>query len=90
MNILSDRINALSESQTISMAKMGRELAAKGYDVINLSFGEPDFPTPEPVKMAAHRAIDANFTKYTPNAGIPDLRRALVEERLRRKLAVKS
>ena len=53
MSALSNRINNLSESATIKMAKMGRELAAKGVDVISLSFGEPDFHTPEHIKEAA-------------------------------------
>ncbi|NCD72037.1 aminotransferase class I/II-fold pyridoxal phosphate-dependent enzyme [Mucilaginibacter sp. R11] len=60
------------------MAKMGRELAAKGVDVISLSFGEPDFHTPEYVKDAAKKAMDDNFTYYTPVAGYPDLRKAIV------------
>ncbi|GAB3916543.1 pyridoxal phosphate-dependent aminotransferase [Mucilaginibacter boryungensis] len=77
MSILSDRINNLAESATIKMAKMGRELAAKGVDVISLSFGEPDFHTPEHVKDAAKKAMDDNFTYYTPVAGYPDLRKAI-------------
>ncbi|TFF39338.1 pyridoxal phosphate-dependent aminotransferase [Mucilaginibacter psychrotolerans] len=60
------------------MAKMGRELAAKGVDVISLSFGEPDFHTPEHIKEAAKTAMDNNFTYYTPVAGYPDLRKAVV------------
>ncbi|WP_192901947.1 pyridoxal phosphate-dependent aminotransferase [Mucilaginibacter psychrotolerans] len=78
MSALSNRINNLSESQTIKMAKMGRELAAKGVDVISLSFGEPDFHTPEHIKEAAKTAMDNNFTYYTPVAGYPDLRKAVV------------
>ncbi len=80
MSILSDRINNLSESATIKMAKMGRELAAKGVDVISLSFGEPDFHTPEHIKAAAKTAMDKNFTYYTPVAGYPDLRKAVAEK----------
>lgn len=60
------------------MAKKGRELAAKGVDVINLSFGEPDFHTPNHIKEAAKRAIDENYTYYTPVAGYPELRKAIV------------
>ena len=75
--MLSDRINQLCESQTIKMAKMGRELAAKGIDVINLSFGEPDFHTPDFIKDAAKEALDQNFTYYTPVAGYPELRTAI-------------
>lgn len=80
MSILSDRINNLSESATIKMAKMGRELAAKGVDVISLSFGEPDFHTPEHIKAAAKEAMDKNFTYYTPVAGYPDLRKAVAQK----------
>ncbi len=77
MNALSDRINNLSESQTIKMAKLGRELSAKGVDVISLSFGEPDFHTPEHIKAAAKQAMDQNYTYYTPVAGYPELRKAI-------------
>lgn len=78
MTALSDRINNLSESATIKMAKLGRELAAKGVDVISLSFGEPDFHTPGYVKEAAKEAMDKNFTYYTPVSGYPELRKAIV------------
>jgi aspartate aminotransferase len=78
MSALSNRINNLAESQTIKMAKLGRELAAKGVDVISLSFGEPDFHTPENVKEAAKKAMDENYTYYTPVAGYPELRKAVV------------
>ncbi len=77
MTALSNRINNLSESATIKMAKMGRELAAKGIDVINLSFGEPDFNTPQHVKDAAKKALDDNYTYYTPVSGYPELRKAV-------------
>ncbi|MBC3542422.1 pyridoxal phosphate-dependent aminotransferase [Rufibacter sediminis] len=77
---LSDRITSLAESQTIAMAKKARELAAKGVDVINLSFGEPDFQTPQYIKDAAKKAIDDGYTFYTPVAGYPDLRKAIVEK----------
>ncbi|MER2995919.1 pyridoxal phosphate-dependent aminotransferase [Pontibacter populi] len=77
---LSDRITALSESQTIAMAKKGRELAAQGHDVINLSFGEPDFQTPQYIKDAAKKAIDDGFTFYTPVAGYPELRQAIADK----------
>lgn len=75
--MLSNRIEQLSESQTIQMAKMSRELAAKGIDVINLSFGEPDFHTPGFIKEAAKKALDENYTYYTPVPGYPDLRKAI-------------
>ncbi|MGZ3944136.1 MAG: pyridoxal phosphate-dependent aminotransferase [Mucilaginibacter sp.] len=77
MSVLSNRINNLAESATIKMAKLGRELAAKGVDVISLSFGEPDFHTPEYVKEAAKKAMDENFTYYTPVSGYPELRKAI-------------
>jgi aspartate aminotransferase len=77
MSALSNRINNLAESVTIKMAKLGRELAAKGVDVISLSFGEPDFHTPEYVKEAAKKAMDENFTYYTPVSGYPELRKAI-------------
>ncbi|MCD0489018.1 pyridoxal phosphate-dependent aminotransferase [Pedobacter sp. MC2016-14] len=83
MTFLSNRINNLSESQTIKMAKLGRELSAKGIDVINLSFGEPDFFTPEYVKEAAKKSIDENYSYYTPVSGYPDLRKVITEKLLK-------
>jgi aspartate aminotransferase len=77
MSALSNRINNLAESATIKMAKLGRELAAKGVDVISLSFGEPDFHTPDYIKEAAKKAMDENFTYYTPVSGYPELRKAI-------------
>ncbi|WP_256010568.1 pyridoxal phosphate-dependent aminotransferase [Desertivirga xinjiangensis] len=77
MSILSNRINNLAESATIKMAKLGRELAAQGVDVISLSLGETDFFTPDFVKDAAKKAIDGNYSYYTPVAGYPDLRKAI-------------
>lgn len=80
LTLLSDRINALSESQTLAMTKKSRELAAKGHNVINLSIGEPDFQTPQHIKDAAKQAIDDGFTFYTPVSGIPDLRQAIADK----------
>src|SRR5690606_19370222 len=77
---LSDRINSLSESATLKMTKLGRELAAKGVHVISLSVGEPDFNTPDHVKEAAKKALDDNFTRYSPVPGYPDLRKAIVDK----------
>lgn len=77
-SILSHKINNLSESATIKMAKLGRELAAQGINIVNLSFGEPDFHTPENIKQAAKKAMDDDFTYYTPVAGYPELRKAIV------------
>jgi len=79
-NVLSDRINSLAESATIGMAKKARELAAQGVSVINLSFGEPDFQTPQFIKDAAKKAIDEGHTFYTPVAGYPDLKQAIVSK----------
>jgi aspartate aminotransferase len=77
MATLAERINLLSESQTIKMARISREIAALGHDVINLSLGEPDFPTPRFIKEAAKKAIDDGYTFYTPIAGYLDLRQAI-------------
>ena len=77
MNILSDRILSLEESQTIAMARKSRELIANGVDVISLSLGEPDFDTPNFIKEAAKKAIDDNFSHYTPGPGLSDLRNAI-------------
>ena len=74
---LSDRLQTLPESSTLAMARMGRELAATGADVISLSLGEPDFDTPDAIKEAAKRALDAGYTKYTPVNGLPELRAAI-------------
>jgi aspartate aminotransferase len=71
------RLNRIKESLTIGMAKKARDLKAKGKDVISLSLGEPDFDTPQHVKDAAIRAIDAGKTKYTPVGGIPELKSAI-------------
>lgn len=77
---LSNRLNLFSESQTIAMAKAGRALAAEGKPVINLSFGEPDFDTPAFIKDAAKQALDDGYTKYTPVAGLPELKEAIVHK----------
>jgi len=77
---LSDRILNMQESATIAMAKKSRELAAKGIDVINLSFGEPDFQTPQYIKDAAKQALDEGYTFYTPVPGYLDLRQAICDK----------
>ena len=79
-SILSDKSNNLSESATIKMAKLGRELTAEGVNIISLSFGEPDFPTPTHIKEAAKKAMDDNYTYYSPVSGYPDLREAIVNK----------
>ena len=78
MTQVSDRLNRLAESATLAMARMSRELKAKWYDVIALSLGEPDFDTPDFIKEAAKKAIDDNFSHYTPFPGLPELRNAIV------------
>lgn len=75
---IADRVSYINEPQTIAMAKLSRELAAQGHDIISLSLGEPDFTTPQHIKTAAKNAIDADFSYYTPVAGIPELREAIV------------
>ena len=77
---ISERIQSLSQSQTLAMSQKSNELKAKGIDVINLSVGEPDFPTPEHIKEAAKNAIDENFTFYTPVPGYLSLRKAIAEK----------
>ena len=74
---LSDRIQLLSESQTIAMARKSRELQAQGIDIISLSLGEPDFTTPDSIKQAAKKAIDDNYTYYTHVSGYVELRQAI-------------
>jgi aspartate aminotransferase len=71
------RLQNLEESATIAMSQKSRELKAKGVDVINLSLGEPDFNTPDFIKESAKKAIDDNFSKYTPVNGYEDLRAAV-------------
>ncbi|WP_417601820.1 pyridoxal phosphate-dependent aminotransferase [Owenweeksia hongkongensis] len=77
MNLLSDRIQELSESQTIAMNRKSREMKENGIDVISLSLGEPDFNTPDFIKDAAKQAIDDNYTYYPPIAGYKDVREAI-------------
>jgi aspartate aminotransferase len=77
---LSDRINNLSESATLKMTKLGRELASQGINVISLSVGEPDFNTPQHIKDAAKKALDDNFTRYSPVSGYPELKQAIADK----------
>ncbi len=78
MNQLSDRLNRLSPSATLAMSQKSNELKAQGVDVINLSVGEPDFNTPDHIKEAAKKAVDDNFSRYSPVPGYPALRNAIV------------
>ncbi|MDP4202989.1 MAG: aminotransferase class I/II-fold pyridoxal phosphate-dependent enzyme, partial [Bacteroidota bacterium] len=80
MNQLSARINALSPSETLAMSQKSAELKAQGFDVINLSVGEPDFNTPDHIKAAAKKAVDDNFSFYSPVPGYLDLRQAISEK----------
>jgi aspartate aminotransferase len=77
MNYLSNRVQKLAESETLAMARLGNELKEKGVNVINMSLGEPDFATPDFVKIAAKEAIDKNFSYYTPVPGYKDLQEAI-------------
>jgi len=79
MSQLAERTKRIAGSPTMKVTAMVDELRRSGVDVIDFGAGEPDFPTPDLVKGAAHKAIDANFTKYTPNAGISDLRKAICD-----------
>lgn len=74
---VSDRLAALSPSETLAMSQKSNELKAQGFDVINLSVGEPDFNTPDHIKQAAKQAVDNNFSFYSPVPGYPALRNAI-------------
>jgi len=74
---LSSRLDLFAEPETLKMAKLGRELRSQGIDVIDLSLGEPDFDTPEHIKESLKKAVDDNYSHYTPVAGYPDLREAV-------------
>src|SRR5688500_2165087 len=77
---LSSRLQRFSEPETLKMARLGRELRAKGIDVIDLSLGEPDFDTPQHIKDAAIKAIEENYSHYTPVSGYLDLREAICQK----------
>lgn len=77
---LSSILSRFNEPETLKMAKLGRELRAKGIDIIDLSLGEPDFNTPDHIKEAAKKAIDENYSHYTPVAGYLDLREAICKK----------
>lgn len=80
MNELSARLERLAPSATLAMSQRSNELRAKGVDVVNLSVGEPDFNTPEHIKEAAKKAIDENYSHYSPVPGYPVLRQAICEK----------
>src|SRR6266567_2501936 len=75
--ILSSKLSRFNEPETLKMAKLGRELRMKGIDIIDLSLGEPDFDTPAHIKESAKKAVDDNYSHYTPVAGYMDLREAV-------------
>ena len=77
---LSDRLNRLASSETLALSQKSSEMKAQGIDVINMSVGEPDFMTPDHVKEAGKKAIDDNFSKYSPVPGYPALRKAISEK----------
>ena len=78
--MLSTLVNRLAPSATLAMSQKSAELKAQGIDIINLSVGEPDFNTPDHIKEAAKKAVDDNFSRYSPVPGYPALRNAIVEK----------
>ena len=78
-NAIAERIASISESSTMRVAAEATKLRAQGIDVVDFGAGEPDFPTPDNIKQAAKRAIDQNFTKYTPVGGTAELKKAVCE-----------
>ena len=80
---LASRISRISVSQTMAVNEKALQMRAQGVDIVDFGAGEPDFPTPENIKQAGSRAIECNFTRYTPIGGTPDLRKAIVEQHAR-------
>ena len=78
MNELSERLNRLAPSATLAMSQRSSELKAQGVDVINMSVGEPDFNTPDHIKAAAIKAVEENWSRYSPVPGYPELKKAIV------------
>ena len=76
----SDRVNKIHVSPTMQVAAEAKKMKAEGINVIDLSVGEPDFPTPHNIKEAAKKAIDENQTRYTINAGTIELRKAIIQK----------
>ena len=79
-NLLSNRVKNMPESATLKMAQMARDLRNQGVNIVDMSLGEPDFDTPNDIKNAAKKALDAGYTKYTPVPGLPLLRQAIVNK----------
>src|SRR4051812_27478201 len=80
MTLLSDRVLAIKPSPTLAVTAQAAKLKAEGKDVVSLGAGEPDFDTPQHIKDAAIKAINAGFTKYTQVGGIPSLKEAIVDK----------
>lgn len=76
----SSKIQSLSESATIAISTLAKELKLQGKDILSFSAGEPDFDTPQAIKDAAIKALNDGFTKYTPVAGIPELLKAIAHK----------
>src|SRR3954447_26248134 len=76
---IADRISSISVSSTMKVAAEADKLRCAGVDVVDFGAGEPDFPTPDNIKQAAVRALEQNFTKYTPAAGTMELKKAVIE-----------
>ncbi|MCW8815250.1 MAG: aminotransferase class I/II-fold pyridoxal phosphate-dependent enzyme, partial [Chlorobium sp.] len=77
---LTRRVLSMQESQTMKITGLAKQMKAEGKDVVSLSAGEPDFPTPDFVAEAGIEAIRSGFTRYTANAGIPELKAAIIEK----------
>ncbi|MEO8167890.1 MAG: aminotransferase class I/II-fold pyridoxal phosphate-dependent enzyme, partial [bacterium] len=80
MLTLSNKIRTIEESQTLALTAKAKRMKDSGVDVVSLTAGEPDFPTPRHVKEAAIKAIEANFTKYTSNTGITELLDGIIKK----------
>src|SRR4051794_21817235 len=78
-NPIADRISSISESSTMKVSADADKLRSQGVDVVDFGAGEPDFPTPDNIKQAAVRALEQNFTKYTPAGGTAELKKAICE-----------
>src|SRR2546428_14146661 len=77
--LLAERLGRMEESSTMRVMVAAQKLKAEGVDVVDLGAGEPDFNTPDNIKQAARRAIDENFTRYTPVGGVPQLKDAILQ-----------